>query len=130
VNDRASRTEAPAKVLEADRSEKSHCGKRNEEQNGRSSPYLRTAEAANYCRCGKKRVLRWVRRGILEPIIDPDGRRFFHIDDLDAAMTSGPVRAQIPISGAVSRRPTKSSRRSRVKPVYPRTNPKPETERR
>ena len=89
-----------------------------------ASQYLRLDEAARYSRAGKKRLLRWVRRGLLPEIVDPDGRRFFKREDLDAVMEGGPV-AEGPISSATVLR-TKASRNNEswLRPVFPRTKPR------
>jgi hypothetical protein len=55
----------------------------------RGTIYLRAHEAAQYCRCGKKRLFRWERRGLLAPVVDPDGRRFYRAGDLDEVMVGG-----------------------------------------
>jgi len=55
-----------------------------------TSPFLRLEEAAAYARCGKKRLLDWDRRGLIEPVRDPDDRRFYRRVDLDAVMALGP----------------------------------------
>ena len=55
----------------------------------RGTIYLRAHEAAQYCRCGKKRLFRWERRGLLAPVVDPDGRRFYRAEDLDRVMVGG-----------------------------------------
>ena len=55
----------------------------------RGTIYLRAHEAAQYCRCGKKRLFRWERRGLLTPVVDPDGRRFYRAEDLDSVMVGG-----------------------------------------
>ena len=88
------------------------------------SPFLRMEEATAYVRAGKKRLLRWVGRGLLPETIDPDGRRFFRRDDLDAVMSGGPV-AMGPISSATVHR-TKEIRKheSWLHPVQPRTKPR------
>ena len=89
-----------------------------------TGPFLRLEEATAYVRAGKKRLLRWVRRGLLPETIDPDGRRFFRRDDLDAVMSGGPV-AMGPISSATVHR-TKEIRKheSWLHPVQPRTKPR------
>jgi len=53
--------------------------------------YLRTTEAARYCRCGKRRLENWERRGIIRSVTDADGRRFYLLAELDSAMVGGPV---------------------------------------
>ena len=55
----------------------------------RGTIYLRAHEAAQYCRCGKKRLFRWERRGLLPRVVDPDGRRFYRVVDLDRVMVGG-----------------------------------------
>jgi len=60
----------------------------------RGTIYLRAHEAAQYCRCGKKRVFRWERRGLLTPVVDPDGRRFYRVADLDRVMVAGGAAAK------------------------------------
>ena len=55
----------------------------------RGTIYLRAHEAAQYCRCGKTRLFRWERRGLLPRVVDPDGRRFYRVVDLDRVMVEG-----------------------------------------
>lgn len=52
----------------------------------RPSPYMTQNEAASYCRAGIDRLHGWVERGLLIARHDPDGRRHYHLDDLDAVM--------------------------------------------
>jgi len=58
--------------------------------------YLRAHEAALYCRCGKKRLFRWERSGLLAPVVDPDGRRFYRVGDLDRVMVGDAEAAGSP----------------------------------
>ena len=62
----------------------------------RGTIYLRAHEAAQYCRCGKKRLFRWERRGLLAPVVDPDGRRFYRVGDLDRVMVGDTEAAGSP----------------------------------
>jgi hypothetical protein len=94
---------------------------------GPTSPFLRLEEASAYSRSGKKRLLDWVRRGLLHQTSDPDDRRFFRVEDLDAAMSAGPDRPD-PVNITTQRRPPEN-RTSKLKPVYPRTKPRPPNER-
>ena len=55
----------------------------------RGTIYLRAQEAAQYCRCGRQRLHRWEDRGLLEKVVDPDGRRFYRVEDLDRVMVGG-----------------------------------------
>jgi len=88
-------------------------------------PFLRLVEAAAFCRCGKSRVTEWERRGLVQSVRDPDGRRFYRKSDLAEVMSAGP-QPRSPAS-TVARR----QRRARAKdewelPVtYPRTKARP-----
>ena len=88
---------------------------------GTPSPFLRLEEAAAYVRCGKKRLLAWVRQGLLQQTTDPDGRRFFRVEDLDDVMSSGTPPPISPI--ASKKRSPARNRESKLKPVYPRVKP-------
>jgi len=90
------------------------------------SPYLTPNEAATYCRCSKRRIRDWVKRGLLAVAQDADGRRHFRREDLDAVMLGGPV-CRAPIEPAARHRalPTRS-RQSRLRKTQPRTNPEKE----
>ena len=87
------------------------------------SPFLRMEEAAAYVRAGKKRVHRWIRRGLLPETVDPDGRRFFRVEDLDAVMGGGPVPDEAVASAAVPRTKARRKGESWLQPVFPRTKP-------
>lgn len=90
-----------------------------------TGPFLRLEEATAYVRAGKKRLLRWVRRGLLPETIDPDGRRFFRREDLDAVMGSGPAPVAL-VSSAAHLQTTKTPPResSWLRPTQPRTRPR------
>ena len=89
-----------------------------------SSPFLRTEEAAAYTRAGKKRLLAWVRRGLLPETVDPDGRRFFKTEDLDAVMGSGPVPPEPIARTSTPKRKEIRKHESWLHPVQPRTKPR------
>ena len=89
-----------------------------------TSPFLRTEEAAAYTRCGKKRLLDWARRGILRQTVDPDGRRFFHVDDLDSVMGMGATARAAIASNVANRSQRSNARGSWLRPTQPRTQPK------
>lgn len=89
-----------------------------------TSPFLRMEEATTYVRAGKKRLLRWVRRGLLPETVDPDGRRFFKREDLDAVMGKGAVPPEPIASNATPRKKGGSQQKPWLSPTYPRTRPR------
>ena len=87
-------------------------------------PYLTLVEAAAYCRCGKGRFLRWEKRGLIEHVRDPSGRRFYRVEDLDDVMGMGSVTPDPIASTATPRRREITTRGSWLRPTQPRTQPK------
>ena len=92
----------------------------------RGTIYLRAHEAAQYCRCGKKRLFRWERRGLLTAVVDPDGRRFYRAEDLDRVMVGGAetVKAKEGTSTPRVKLPQRSTAMTALPYTEPRTKAK------
>lgn len=91
----------------------------------RTRRFLRTSEAAAYCRCGRERILGWEKRGLIEPAVDPDGRHFYLIEDLDRVMAGGPQSEPAP-PDRVRRRRRRKEGRFELPITYPRTMNRPD----
>ena len=94
----------------------------------KGSSYLRTSEAAVYCRCGKQRLMDWERRGHIQTVRDADGRRFYLLAELDAVMVGG---YKPPATKNTVRRPRVQSPEGRADlPDLPFTRPRTAARRR
>ena len=93
----------------------------------RGTIYLRAHEAAQYCRCGKTRLFRWERRGLLPRVVDPDGRRFYRVVDLDRVMVGGAetVKTKEGTSTSKATLPQRSAAVAALPYTEPRTKAKP-----